>query len=88
MAFDMLDLRKFVNHFLNKQKRQIEVFKDNFPRDDWLRGFLAKHSRFLSHRMYQNISRKRAALSEEEVGKYFENLEKCVNGVPPTNIKL
>lgn len=45
-----------------------------------------KDTDILSHRMCQNISRKRAAVSENEVGKYVENLERSEIGGPPPNI--
>lgn len=67
LAFDMMDMRKFVKYYLDREKRHVEVFKNNFPGEDWARGFLSRHSNLLSNRMCQNVSRKRAAVSENEL---------------------
>lgn len=86
LAFDSKELRDFIKIFLDSHSRKIAQFKDNRLGPDWVGGFLKRHSHLLSSRMCQNISRKRAAVSETVVSEYFNNLEKTVEGVPPTNI--
>lgn len=86
MAFDISELRDFVKSYLDKHHRVIEQFQDNKPGYDWARGFLNRNRHILSHRMCQNISRKRAAISERDVGEYFERLRTTLEGVPAANI--
>lgn len=86
LAFDSQDLRNFIKHYLDTFERDIPEFKDNLPGTDWVHGFLKRHKQLLSSRICQNISRKRAAVSEEVVVAYFENLEESLRGVHPANI--
>lgn len=62
------------------------VFKENRPGIDWVRAFFAWHKDLLSKRMCQNISKRHAAVSEEVVSAFFENLKTTLEGVPPANI--
>ena len=86
LAMDSHNLRKFIKDYLDSTQRLVPVFKDNRPGPDWVSGFLKRHKTLLSSRLCQNISRKRAAVSEEMVSLYFKNLEKTLEGVPPANI--
>ncbi|XP_076037195.1 uncharacterized protein LOC143022735 [Oratosquilla oratoria] len=86
MAFDHEQPRDFIKMYLDDYGRCISVFKDNRPGPDWVYGFLGRHKHFLSTRMCQNISRKRAAVSETMVSDYFKNLQESLEGVPPANI--
>ena len=74
LAFDMDDLRRFVQHYLNKKCRYVPCFKDNLPGIDWGYGFLKRHKDTISNRHCQNITRKRAAVSDKTVEEYFERL--------------
>jgi len=85
-AFERLDLKVFVQSFLNKAQRVCPYFKDNMPGDEWVTSFLHRHKDLLSHRACQNISRKRAAVSCEDVNRFFDNLTNTLAGVPPQNI--
>ena len=85
-ALDAGDLRDFVKHYLDSSQRMIGVFVNNRPGIDWVRGFLDRHSKLLSCRMCQNISRKRAAVTEADVVTYFGNLGRSLEGVPAANI--
>ena len=42
LAFDMDDLRRFVQHYLNKKCRYVPCFKDNLPGIEWGYGFLKR----------------------------------------------
>lgn len=86
LGFDTKDLCKFVQVHLNKSNRHIPQFKDNMPGVDWAQGFLKRQSNILKARHCQNISRKRAAVSEQTVKDYFEQLAVTLQDVPPQNI--
>ena len=86
MAFDVNKLRRFVKHYLDSQHCIIQQFRDNLPGVDWAQGFLHRHSTLLSVRLCQNISRKRATVTEADVAAYFERLRKTLEGVSPNNI--
>lgn len=86
MAFDGEKLRDFVKEYLDSKARQVDVFKDNRPGVDWLSGFLKRNKNILTTRICQNVSRKRAAVSEATVSDYFNNLERSLEGVAPASI--
>ena len=85
LAFDVQDLCKFVQHYLNANQRHIPQFKDNLPGIEWANAFLLRHP-ILRKRHCQNIKRSRAAVSEEDVKEYFARLEVSLRGVPGRNI--
>ncbi|MPC15108.1 hypothetical protein E2C01_007891 [Portunus trituberculatus] len=76
----MDDLRRFVQHCLNKKCRCVPCFKDNLPGIDWGYGFLKRHKDIISKRHCQNITRKRAAVSDKTVEEYFERLQRTLDG--------
>jgi len=84
--YDMLDLRVTVKRLLDKQGMTIRKFKDNLPGEEWSYSFMKRHSDNIKNRMCQNISKKRAAVSREVVGSYFQELEKSMDGVSPQNV--
>lgn len=86
MAFTTDELRLFVKHYLDKKGRHVACFKDNLPGSDWCSAFLKRHRGIITNRHCQNISRKRAAISENIVGEYFQRLKTTLAGVPPGNI--
>ena len=86
MALSVPQLQDFIKNYLDSNGREVHVFKGNRPGVDWVCAFLQRHSNLLSQRMCQNISRRRAALSEEVVSTFFENLKTTLEGVPPANI--
>jgi hypothetical protein len=67
LAFDIQNIKSFIQDHLNRQERIDKKFKDNLPGTDWVNGFLNRHNSLLSKRICQNISHKRAAVSEENV---------------------
>ncbi|KAK3887720.1 hypothetical protein Pcinc_008205 [Petrolisthes cinctipes] len=85
-AFNSEELRDFIKFFLDTHSRKIDLFRDNRPGPDWEQGFLRRNSNFLTSRLCQNISRKRAAVSEAVIEGYFNNLERTLEGIPPSNI--
>lgn len=86
-AFDQHELQLFVKSFLDDAGRSASQFKNNLPGVEWTLSFIKRHKDILSKRMSQNINRKRAAISSEQVNKFFNNLEVTgVNDVPPENI--
>lgn len=84
-AFDKMELCLFVKSYLDKAGRDVTQFKDNLPGNDWIDAFLKRHPT-LTHRVCQNICRKRAAVSVSEVSAFFDNLRESIQGIPPENI--
>ena len=82
-AFDKVELKLFVQSFLQMAGRTCPYFKDNLPGDEWVRSFMDRHKKMLSNRVCQNISRARASVSVESVSKFFNNLEHTLHGIPP-----
>ena len=70
--------------YLTKQKRNEPRFKNNVPGDDWIRGFIKR--RKLTNRLTSNIKRSRAGITKSSLERYFNNLKKELDGVPPGNI--
>ncbi|XP_065642657.1 jerky protein homolog-like [Hydra vulgaris] len=85
-AFDKIDLKLFVQSFLNKSGRNCPFFNENLPGDDWVRSFLERHKSVLSYRACQNICRRRAAISCDSVNRFFNNLEDTIKNIQPQNI--
>ena len=83
--FDTYDLRMTVKCFLDKKGVKVNQFKNNLPGTDWCHGFLKRH-KDLTKRFACNIKKKQAAISERTISQYISNLEKEVEGVPPSNI--
>lgn len=81
-----LDVRFLAKSYLDKLERNISKFKNNLPGPHWIDKFVDRHQEVLSQRLANNIKRSRANISREVLQKYFENLEKEVQGVPPCNI--
>ena len=84
-AFDKTELRYFVKSYLDKACRNVVQFTDNLPGIDWVDAYMKRHVQ-LTHRVCQNIGRKRAAVSVSEVDNFFDNLSVSLEGIPPENI--
>lgn len=82
---DTLDLRMAVKVYLDKKGVNVKQFANNCPGQEWCYSFLKRH-KDLTQRFSCNIKKKRAAISEETIRSYLSNLEKEVDGVPPSNI--
>lgn len=82
MPFDRMDVRRIVKRFLDSLGKKEETFKDNLPGVDWCNYFLDRHKE-LKTRWCENIKRARAAVSREQIGEYFDNLEVSLKDVSP-----
>lgn len=83
---DTMDLRYIVKMYLDKLGVQHKRFKNNFPGPDFVQGFLRRHKDKISQRICENIKRSRAAVSPETIKQYHSELQKTLDGVPPTHI--
>ena len=54
------------------------------PGNDWLHGFIKHHN--LTKRITDNVKVARDEVNHEIINSYFDNLEQCLNDVPPSNI--
>lgn len=83
--FTRLDLRLVVKIYLDKQGRNVPIFKNNLPGEEWVNGFFNRNPD-LRLRMSRNITHRRAKVGHDEVSQYFENLKESLENIPPTNI--
>lgn len=83
---DSVTLRLLVKDFLDRRGKCVRRFKNNLPGRDFVYSFVRRHKDMLALRMCQNIKRARAAVSPEVIDAYFDELEKELAGVPPSNI--
>ena len=58
--------------------------ENNVPGWDWVQSFMKRNG--LTQRMAGNIKVSRAKVDRETIKKYFENVEKALDGVPPENL--
>ena len=56
--FDDMDIRMLVKNYVDKLGRNVERFKNNVPRPDWLELYLKRHSDIIRMRLCQNITRR------------------------------
>lgn len=82
---DSFDLKHIVKDYLEVRGRNVPQFKNNMPGDDWVRNFVRRNAA-LTVRLASNIKKSRAAVDENIVREYIENLGDVVNGIPPENI--
>lgn len=61
-------------------------FTENLPSRSWGHRFVQRHKARISTRVAKNIKRVRAAVTEQVIRKYIEELGKSCDGVPPTHI--
>ncbi|CAK1581938.1 unnamed protein product [Parnassius mnemosyne] len=80
------DLRLLVKLYLDRLGVNEKRFKNNMPGPDFVASFLKRHRDVISHRISQNIKRNRAAVSEEIIKKYFEELKISLNDVCMCNV--
>jgi hypothetical protein len=73
--FSKADLCQLVKIYLDKSKRNVDQFKDNYPSLEWAVRFLERHKKQLTERVCQNIKLSRAALTVEGLNVYFDNLQ-------------
>lgn len=80
------ELRFIVKSFLDKQGRTVVKFKNNLPGIEWANSFVSRHAQQISNRTARNITYSRASVNEKVVNEFFNNLEKELEGVPPSHI--
>ncbi|KAL0841447.1 hypothetical protein ABMA28_015129 [Loxostege sticticalis] len=83
---EVIDLRYIIKMYLDSNNITNKRFNNNLPGPDFAESFLKRHSDKISKRISQNIKLSRAKVSSESIKKYFVELEKSLDGVPPSNI--
>ena len=82
---DTFDLRCVVKNFIDKIGCNEPRFKENFPGKEWKKSFL-KRNKALCLRISANIKKKRAAISEDTIIEFFDNLTSELKDLDPSNI--
>lgn len=80
-----LDLRFIVKGYFDKIGRAVPQFKNNLPGIDWVRAFRKRNPK-LTVRECSNIKTVRAAVDEDVIKKYFNNITDSIKNVPPENL--
>lgn len=80
------DIRCLVKAHLDRKDVSETRFKSNFPGPDWTECFIKRHQDKLTSRLSQNIKRARAAVDENIINDYFNELEKTLQDVEPALI--
>lgn len=80
-----MEVSMLVKGYLDSKGVVSKRFKENMPGKKWMSGFLQRHSQ-LNRKVPKLIKAARAKVDPETVNKYFDNLEKSLEGVPPENI--
>lgn len=83
---EIFELRHIIQSFLICFGKQSKSLKENLPGKDWVYSFLQRNNDKISSRMSQLIKTSRAKVSPEIIEKYFENVAKELEEVPPSNI--
>lgn len=84
--FDQMDLRYLAKHYLDSRHIEKPQLQNNLPGVDWAKSFLMRHKNEISSRLASNISRKRAAVSEERLREFFQHTEADLREIPPENL--
>lgn len=79
----VLDIRLIVKGFLDRSGRTEARFKNNMPGVDFVLSFIQRHKHILYNKLCQNVKRSRAAISEEIVNCYFDELQVTLKDVDP-----
>lgn len=82
----ILDLRMFAKSYLDKQGKVVDRFPNNLPGVEWALSVLKRHKNAYGQRIATNIKRSRAAVGRDSINKYFDNIEREVEGIPASNI--
>lgn len=78
-----LEFQMVIKSYLDNKGVAHSTFKENLPGTQWVENFLKRHKQLLTKRHCQNIKRKRAEKSDEEITNYFENLERNIKDIKP-----
>ena len=89
--FDTSDLKHMVKGYLGRLGRQVPIFKENMPAQDWASSLLKRHENAIGKRMCQNIKPTRVNISAEDINSFFDHLANTLTDsdgspIPPTNI--
>lgn len=79
---DVFDLRCIISADLQRIGRTVKEFVSNFPGTEWTRSFLKRHPQ-LTVRFAANIKKTRAAIDENTLTNFINNLKVTLEGVPP-----
>ncbi|KAK3924666.1 Pogo transposable element with KRAB domain [Frankliniella fusca] len=79
------EVRMLVKDYLDRKNVVSNRFKDNAPGTKWMNGFLGRHPE-LQQLVPKLIKASRAQVDPATVNKYFDNLERTLEGVPAKNI--
>lgn len=77
------EVRCFVKHHLDRCGKTVKKFRNNLPGTDWAKHFIKRHKDKMAPRVAQNIKRNRAAVTSEDIVKYFNNLGETIADIPP-----
>lgn len=81
----VFDLKYVIKAYLDRTDRNVRKFSQNLPGKEWTKYFL-KHHPQLTERFAANIKRSRAAIDEQVLRDYINNLKEVIKDVPPENI--
>ena len=84
VPFDRISVHCLVKVYLDKKGDGVSCFRQNMPGNDWLHGFIKRHN--LTKRITDNVKAVRDEVNHEIINSYFDNLEQCLNDVPPSNV--
>ena len=73
------DISFLVKSYLDLRGVVDSVFKNNLPGSNWLDIFVKRHG--LTKRLADNVKTNRAEVTQNTINRYFDNLEKTIEGV-------
>jgi hypothetical protein len=79
-----MDIRLLVKDYLDRSGVHDARFRNNCPGDDWLKSFVSRNR--LTQRLADNVKPARAEITNENVNKYFDELQESLKDVPADNI--
>ncbi|CAH1959591.1 unnamed protein product [Acanthoscelides obtectus] len=83
---DTTDLRYFAKNYLDSQGRNVAVFRNNLPGNDWVYSMLQRYSNDIVKKVAANIKRSRASVTRQTIQDYFNNLRLTLDNIPPSNV--
>ncbi|KAJ8935120.1 hypothetical protein NQ318_009141 [Aromia moschata] len=79
-----VDVRDVIKKYLDKQGKEVVVFKNNTPGPDFLDSFITRNN--LSIRTASNIKRSRSSVNRDDILKFFNNAEVALEDVKRINL--
>ena len=80
----MMELRMLVKNYIDLSGNCAGKFRDNFPGNDWARGFLKRHALLL--RFASKTKPNRCKLTKDKMESYFFHLGESLSGVDASQI--